>query len=67
MDAVDQAISAFNAAEVGVRLAISKGVADYRAGIDLSFREVFARADQEMYNDKKAYYETIGNRRATRS
>ena len=67
MNAVDQAISAFNAAEIGVRLAVSKGVTDYRAGIDSSYREVFARADQAMYNNKKAYYETIGNRRAARS
>lgn len=66
MEAVDHAVSAFNAAEVGVSLAISKGAAHYRPGKDPSYREVFARADQEMYRNKKAYYETAGDRRQRR-
>ena len=64
---VDRAISEFNAAEMGVNLALSKGASHYRPGVDTGFKDVFARADQAMYQDKKNYYETVGNRRARRS
>ena len=67
MAGVDRAISEFNAAETGVTLSLSKGVSRYRPGMDAAFKDVFARADQAMYRNKKEYYETIGNRRARRA
>ncbi|MBR3273249.1 MAG: diguanylate cyclase [Clostridia bacterium] len=67
MAAVDRAISEFNAADTGVRLSLSKGASHYRPGVDAAFKDVFARADQAMYKDKKEYYETIGNRRVRRT
>ena len=66
MAGVDRAISEFNAAETGVTLSLSKGMSRYRPGVDAAFKDVFARADQAMYRNKKEYYETIGNRRARR-
>ena len=66
MAGVDRAISEFNAAETGVTLSLSKGASRYRPGVDAAFKDVFARADQAMYKNKKEYYETIGNRRARR-
>jgi diguanylate cyclase (GGDEF)-like protein len=66
MAGVDRAISEFNAAETGVTLSLSKGAGRYRPGVDAAFKNVFARADQAMYKNKKEYYETIGNRRTRR-
>ena len=65
MDEVDAGVGRFNARHraEGVTLAISKGMAAYRPGVDPGYREVFARADQTMYERKKAYYQTIGDRR----
>lgn len=51
------------ASNEGVKLAISKGMAVYREGEDKRFADVFARADKQMYEDKKAYYEIAGNSR----
>ena len=66
MDAVDAGVERFNARHraEGVALAISKGMAEYRPGEDSGYKEVFARADRTMYERKKAYYETVGDRRA---
>ena len=65
MDAVDAQAERFNAAnaDLGAALRISKGMAWFRPGEDTSFREVFARADREMYEKKRAYYQTVGDRR----
>ena len=46
-----------------VPLALAKGAAAYIPGTDTSFKDVFERADQAMYDDKKAYYEKHGDRR----
>jgi PleD family two-component response regulator len=67
MAGVDRAISEFNAAETGVTLSLSKVVSRYKPGVDATFKDVFARADQAMYRNKKEYYETIGNRRTRRA
>ena len=63
---VDAEIAAFNEREKGscVLLSISKGLARFEPDQDHSFKEVFARADKIMYEQKKNYYQTKGNRRA---
>lgn len=61
---VDRAIAAFNETrEYPPELAVSKGVARYDPGQDHSYKEVFARADHIMYENKREYYRTIGDRR----
>jgi diguanylate cyclase (GGDEF)-like protein len=49
-----------------VELGISKGAARYEAGIDNDFISVFKRADQAMYDDKRNYYLSHGDRRRNR-
>ncbi|MBR3740211.1 MAG: diguanylate cyclase [Clostridia bacterium] len=63
---VDLEIAAFNRQAHGknAQLSVSKGLAHYEPGMDHSFKEVFARADMSMYEQKKTYYQTEGNRRA---
>ena len=63
---VDAGIAAFNERDKGscVLLSISKGLAHFEPARDHSFKEVFARADMIMYEQKKKYYQTVGNRRA---
>ena len=68
LEAVDAAVRGFNAVENPhhVRLAVSRGLAQYEPGTDASYKQVFARADGMMYVDKRQYYETVGNRRRGR-
>lgn len=47
----------------GVPLSLAKGAAAYIHGTDADYVKVFERADQAMYEDKKAYYEKHDNRR----
>lgn len=47
-------------------LAISKGYAIYTPGRDKSHQDVFSRADNEMYSDKKRFYLTHSDRRRAR-
>lgn len=65
---VDAQIAAFNQKMNGKGpiLSISKGLAHYEPDRDQSYKEVFARADMSMYDQKKHYYQTEGNRRADR-
>jgi GGDEF domain-containing protein len=42
---------------------ISAGSAVYNRGTDSDYRGVFSRADTAMYNDKREYYQTHGERR----
>lgn len=51
---VDQAVQDFNASGklFPVDLSLSRGAAVFRPGEDASFREVFIRADQDMYSNK---------------
>ena len=42
---------------------ISAGSAVYDRGTDREYRSVFNRADTAMYNDKREYYQTHGERR----
>lgn len=48
-------------------LALSQGMARLTLGQDASYKDVFARADQAMYHDKRRYYEAPGHhgRRST--
>lgn len=46
-----------------VPLTVSKGMSWYRKGEDASFKDVFSRADQSMYADKRAFYQKDGNDR----
>lgn len=63
---VDAQVAAFNQRTTGscAPLSISKGLAHFEPGQDYSYKEVFARADMSMYEQKKKYYQTVGNRRA---
>lgn len=49
-----------------IELSISKGAAEYAPGKDVGYTDVFKRADQAMYEDKKAFYEKHGDRRRRR-
>ncbi|MBQ6959453.1 MAG: diguanylate cyclase [Clostridia bacterium] len=66
LDRVDAEIAAFNRREKGSStvLSVSKGLAHFEPGKDHAFKEVFARADMIMYEQKKKYYQTVGNRRS---
>ncbi|MBR3225144.1 MAG: diguanylate cyclase [Atopobiaceae bacterium] len=44
-------------------LALSRGATCFDAEKDTSYKEVFARADQIMYENKQEYYRTVGDRR----
>ena len=48
-------------------LALSKGAAAYDPETDADYVKVFERADQAMYDEKRAYYETHGDRRRNRT
>lgn len=50
-----------------VPLEISCGAAIFDPGTDACFRDVFERADKEMYREKAKYYETHGDRRRSRT
>ena len=44
-------------------LAMSKGCAHFDKTTDHAYQDTFARADKVMYEDKRAYYESHGDRR----
>ncbi|MBR1770521.1 MAG: diguanylate cyclase [Lachnospiraceae bacterium] len=46
-----------------VTLAVSKGASFYRQDEDQEYREVFRRADEEMYRDKEKFYRGKNDRR----
>ena len=62
MAQVEAGEAAFNAAhpELGAELSLSMGAAVYRPEEDASFREVFIRADDRMYNAKSDFYRRSG-------
>lgn len=62
---LDAEVEAFNASKrpFDVALSLSRGSARYRPGEDVSYKEVFARADQRMYLKKREHYQGQGNRR----
>lgn len=66
---VDEALEAFNTTEKAspALLALSQGMAQFMPGQDDSYAAVFARADRLMYDDKREYYRTVGDRRRPRS
>ena len=67
---VDAAVEAFNeSSSYPARLAISRGVARHIPGQDSSFRDVFARADEAMYEEKREYYRAMAchDRRRSRA
>ena len=43
---------------------MSKGYARYDRALDKKYEDTFRRADSLMYENKKTYYETLGNRRS---
>ena len=55
---IEAAVAAFNAApdHPEAELMLSMGAAAYRPGVDTSFREVFARADETMYTAKGEHH-----------
>ncbi len=55
---IEAAVAAFNAApdRPEAELMLSMGTAAYRPGVDKSFREVFARADETMYTAKGEHH-----------
>ena len=42
---------------------MSSGFAEYDQSQDTIYRNTFGRADKAMYENKKKFYETYGNRR----
>ena len=66
LEKVSANIRKFNQSDKGfdVDLYISYGYSSFEKDKDQLYRQVFARADQNMYENKKHYYETIGDRRA---
>jgi len=65
LERLDRNIETVNKSESRkkIPLAISKGAAAYRKGVDKDFNAVFKRADNVMYHDKAAYYLRHGDRR----
>lgn len=60
---VDDAIAEFNATTPYDRkLSVSKAAARFVPGDDTSYKEVFARADRLMYEDKREFYRRTGER-----
>ena len=63
----DAAIAEFNeSSERPTKLSVSRGMARFEAGRDASFEDAFARADKMMYENKRLYYQTVGDRRKPR-
>lgn len=65
--ALDEEIARYNAAlppDAAVAVSFSRGTATFRRGLDKEFREVFRRADRQLYVDKAAFYQSRGGRRA---
>lgn len=62
---VDDELKKFNETEkpCSMSLFLSKGTSRFQAGKDTSYSDVFARADRIMYDNKREYYQTVGNRR----
>ena len=60
----EQAIAAFNGSnsEQDAVLSVSAGQAAFRSGQDHSFRDVFVRADAQMYERKDSYHRRNDNR-----
>ena len=52
-----------NVKENEIKISCSYGGAHYNPRIDNSFKEVFKRADEEMYRSKGLYYQKYGDRR----
>ena len=63
----DVAIAEFNeSSKHPAKLSVSRGMARFEPERDTSFEDTFARADKMMYDDKRAYYQTVGDRRKPR-
>ena len=59
--AVDEAIRAFNDnTSYPAALSVSRGSSRFDPEADLSFKDVFARADHAMYEDKREFYRRSG-------
>jgi diguanylate cyclase (GGDEF)-like protein len=59
---IERAIDTYNetARPCDALLSLSHGAAHFDPEQDTSFNDVFIRADKAMYENKRAYYETIG-------
>ena len=66
-NALDEEIARYNAAlppDAKITVSFSRGAATFRQGLDKEFREVFRRADKQLYVDKAEFYKSHGGRRA---
>lgn len=65
---VNEALEVFNTTQKTspALLALSQGMTRFISGQDDSYAAVFARADHLMYDDKREYYRTVGDRRRPR-
>lgn len=65
LEAVEKAVKAFNEApdHPEYPLSMAMGAATCRAGEDQSFREVFVRADEAMYENKGEHHRRMPSRR----
>ena len=65
---VTAAVDAFNeSSSYPARFAVSQGTARFISGQDASFKDVFARADQAMYEQKRSFYRSAGGHDRRRS
>lgn len=63
LSVVAAAVGAFNASSrYTATLSLSQGAARFEPETDTSYKDVFARADHAMYNDKREYYRALGSR-----
>ncbi len=59
LDELDRVIAAYNESNVkdDVRLSVACGISEYIPGVDMSYRDVFVRTDEIMYENKKRHYD----------
>ena len=59
---MDEALDDFNRGErhYDIPLSISRGAAAYRRGVDRQYKDIFRRADEEMYRVKGEFYRNEG-------
>ncbi len=66
---VVEALEVFNTTQKTspANLALSQGMARFMPDQDVTYNTVFVRADRMMYDNKREYYRTVGDRRRPRS
>lgn len=66
IDSFDKLVDEVPPVSGEINLSVSKGYAVYHKEKDWDYQNVFVRADRQMYAQKRAHYETVGDRRQNR-